>query len=207
VSAQRLGVGAQALALGVFAVAHCPHALLFFVKGAAGLAQGAQQVDCLLALIDAEQPAILGGAVGQPARETAAAGQEQRVPPRFLLHRREEGAGALLCSGEEEEGRAEAVALAPGFGFDVLGIAHRLGLQAAVRHRAQVQLDEGEQSASIGVGDLDEGIGCDRPLLPAGPGGERLAGIGLAFEASQLHLGGQRRRQRHVDLAEASGVS
>jgi hypothetical protein len=38
-----------------------------------------------------------------------------------------------------------------------------------VRHRPHVQLDEGKQASSIGVGDLDEDIRCDCPLLPTGP--------------------------------------
>lgn len=98
------------------------------------------------------------------------------------------------------------MALAPGFDLHVLGVARCLHLQAAVRHRTQVQLDEGEQAASIGLGDFDEGIGRDRPLLSTGPGGERLAGVGLALEASQLPLSRQRRLQRHIDLAEPSGM-
>ena len=60
--------------------------------------------------------------------------------------------------------------------------------------------------APVGVGDLDEGVGCDGALLPGGPGGERLARIGLALEAGERHVVGQRRLQRHVELAQPGGM-
>lgn len=75
-----------------------------------------------------------------------------------------------------------------------------------MRHRPHIQLDECEQAATIGIGDLDEGIGGDGALLPRDPGGERLVRVGLALEADQLHVVGQRRLQRHVELAQPGGV-
>jgi hypothetical protein len=121
-------------------------------------------------------------------------------------HRGEEGAGALLGGGDEQECRAEAVAPAPRFGLRVLGVARRLLLEAAMRHRPDVQLDEGEQAAPVGLGDLDERVGGDGALLPRDPGGERLACFGLALEAGERHTVRQHRLQRHVDLAQPGGM-
>jgi hypothetical protein len=96
--------------------------------------------------------------------------------------------------------------VAPGFEPGVLAVARRLGFELAVRHRAEVQLDEAEQPPTVGLGDVDTGVGGNRPLL-AGVGGERLAGVGLAVEGGEPDALWQPGLQHHVQLAKASGVS
>jgi hypothetical protein len=93
----------------------------------------------------------------------------------------------------------------PGFALGVLAVARRLRFELAVRHRAEVQLDEADHSVAVSVGDLDAGVGRDGPLLAA-EGGEGLTRLGLSLEAHQPGALGQPGLQRHVQLAQPSGV-
>jgi hypothetical protein len=74
-----------------------------------------------------------------------------------------------------------------------------------VRHRPEVQLGEAEQPTAVGLGNVDAGVGRNRPLF-AGIGGERLAGVGLAVEGGEPGALGQPGLQHHVQLAQPSGV-
>ncbi len=69
-----------------------------------------------------------------------------------------------------------------------------------MRHRSQVQLDKAEQPPAVGLGDVDAGVGGNRPLL-AGVGAERLARLGLAVEGGEPGALGQRGLKHHVQLA------
>ena len=96
--------------------------------------------------------------------------------------------------------------MAPGFEPGVLAVARRLGFELAVGHRAEVQLDEAEQPPAVSLGDVDTGVGGNRPLL-ASVGGERLAGLGLPVEGGEVGAFGQPGLQHHVQLAQPSGMS
>jgi hypothetical protein len=96
------------------------------------------------------------------------------------------------------------VAVAPGFDLRVGGVAFGLLLQLPVGHRPHVELDEAEERSAPLVGDLDEDVGGDRPLLP--PVVELLPCLPLTLEAPQGEAGRQGRLERHVYLAEPGGM-
>jgi hypothetical protein len=143
VRAKRLGVSAQALALGVFLTALRRPAFVLFVERAPSLPQHREQVQRFGGLV-VDPPTGLNRAALQPPGKVAAAGQKECLTSQLAPHRGKEGVGALLGRGDEQERRAEAVVLAPGLGLLVLGVAGRLLFQPPVRHRPHVQLDEGK---------------------------------------------------------------
>ncbi len=81
----------------------------------------------------------------------------------------EEREGARLGRGEEEQARTERVRPSPRRLRSVGGVACCFRLQAGVAHRPEVELDEGEQAASAAVAEVDERVGCERPLAPIRP--------------------------------------
>jgi hypothetical protein len=71
-----------------------------------------------------------------------------------------------------------------------------------VAHRAQVEFDEAEQFALVVVSEVDEGVGCERPLAPVRP--EGLARFTLTVELVQAQTDGRRLHgQQHIQLGEA----
>jgi len=174
------------------------HVLLGFLLRARGIVSGARLVEtvdqCESAAGEGEVvPAGLGeGAFGvagvrargrgEPVQVAAAATvvAPAALPLEERCQRLEERDGPRFGGGEEEQAGTEGVPLRPRGLTRVCRVARRLRLQAGVAHRAQVELDEGEQDAALLVVEVDEGVGGERPLAPVRP--EPLPRLTLALE-------------------------
>jgi hypothetical protein len=124
------------------------------------------------------------------AGEGAGKGPKLRTLLKLLLEQGEERERPRLGDRREEERRAELMALAPGAGAVVVGVAAGLGAKAPPRHRPEIDLEQTHQSPPISIFEFDPGIGGDRSSTPT-ERLKRLARLALTGEADELGVGGQ----------------